>query len=107
MYLINAVRCRADHQTEANVCSTIFQTNFFLDFAFHADLWCLQACQAIGNLCVLAMYDNDHAVCKLFKSIMNLRVIPYHGFQDWKEGLPWIYVTGDDLLYSTALQSKF
>ena len=45
------------------------------------------------------------AVCKLFKEVMTLRAVPYHGFNDWKNGLPWIFITGDDLLYSTALQS--
>lgn len=51
----------------------------------------LRSCQALGNLCVLSMYDEDTPACKQYLAIWQRRVGFYHGVEDWKYTIPWLY----------------
>lgn len=51
----------------------------------------LQSCQALGNLCVLSMYDKNSAACKQVEAVTQRRSDLYHGFVDWKVTLPWLF----------------
>ncbi|CAM9657923.1 unnamed protein product [Choristocarpus tenellus] len=53
----------------------------------------LQACQALGNLCVLQGYSPDSASCDLFTTILNNRASSTHGQLGWGATLPWLYYT--------------
>jgi hypothetical protein len=55
----------------------------------------LQSCQALGNLCVMSMYDEDSAACKQYLKIAELRLGSYHNQEDWKKTLPWLYYSGE------------
>ncbi len=52
----------------------------------------VQACQTLANLCVMTMYDIKSTPCQQFQSvIMKKRANTYHGQEDWKLTLPWLY----------------
>ncbi|KAL7535263.1 hypothetical protein ACHAXR_010500 [Thalassiosira sp. AJA248-18] len=51
----------------------------------------LRSCQALANLCVMSMYDEDAPACKQFEAISQRRVETYHNQEDWKYTLPWLY----------------
>lgn len=51
----------------------------------------LRSCQALGNLCVLSMYDEDTSACKQLGAISERRVGFYHSIEDWKYTLPWLF----------------
>ncbi|KAL9181414.1 hypothetical protein ACHAXT_010219 [Thalassiosira profunda] len=55
----------------------------------------LQACQALGNLCVMSMYDEDAPACRQFEAILQRRVETYHDQEDWKVTLPWLRYSDD------------
>ena len=56
----------------------------------------LRSCQALGNLCVLSMYDTDTPACKQLGVISERRVGFYHGVEDWKYTLPWLFYRDED-----------
>ena len=52
----------------------------------------VQACQTLANLCVMTMYDIKSTPCRQFQSVMmKKRASTYHGQEDWKSTLPWLY----------------
>lgn len=54
-----------------------------------------RACQILGNLCVLQMYDASFGPCKDFQTIIEDRGTTYT--QDvalWGVGMPWLYYDG-------------
>lgn len=55
----------------------------------------LQACQALGNLCVMSMYDEDAPACRQFEAISQRRMETYHSQEDWKVTLPWLRYSDD------------
>ena len=55
----------------------------------------LQSCQALGNLCVMNMYDRDSAACEQYLTISEQRSSTYHKQEDWKETLPWLYYSNE------------
>ena len=66
------------------------------------------ACQTLGNLCVLANYNDDAPACALFASIANARPGNVNGYDDWKVGLPWLeYGSAFAVLRSYDVASKF
>ncbi|KAL3827608.1 hypothetical protein ACHAXA_002105 [Cyclostephanos tholiformis] len=50
-----------------------------------------RSCQALANLCVLSMYDQDTPACKQLERISQNRVESYHGLAEWKLTLPWLF----------------
>ncbi len=56
----------------------------------------LRSCQALGNLCVLSMYDEDTPACKQLGVISDRRVGFYHGVEEWKNTLPWLFYRDED-----------
>ena len=56
------------------------------------------ACQVLGNLCVLQLYDASSIACSTFLSILSSDrrdANTVHGVQGWGVGMPWLhYSTG-------------
>ena len=50
-----------------------------------------RSCQALANLCVLGMYDQDSPACTQYEGIAQNRAESYHGLADWKLTLPWLF----------------
>ncbi|KAL7548806.1 hypothetical protein ACHAWF_012064 [Thalassiosira exigua] len=50
-----------------------------------------EACQALGNLCVLSQYDEDASPCKQLEAISQRRTESYRNQEEWKHTLPWLY----------------
>lgn len=50
-----------------------------------------RSCQALGNLCVLSMYDQDTPACKQLEAIYQRREESYHGVVGWKHTLPYLF----------------
>mmetsp|Transcript_22163 Transcript_22163/g.41859 ORF Transcript_22163/g.41859 Transcript_22163/m.41859 type:complete len:755 (-) Transcript_22163:2004-4268(-) len=61
----------------------------------------LQSCQALSNLCVMNMYDEDMPACKQLEVISQRRVETYHNQEEWKYTLPWLYYQ-DEADYVTS-----
>ena len=53
------------------------------------------SCQALGNLCVLNMYDEDSPACMQFEIISQKRLETYHGIKEWKYTMPWLYYSDE------------
>ena len=68
----------------------------------------LQACQLLGNLCVLNMYDEHSVACKQYSTIAQRRLGTYHGQEEWKVTMPWLYYSGDasDVVNDRGLKMK-
>ena len=67
------------------------------------------SCQTLANLCVLTLYDTNSAPCLEFQSIIaNKRMTNYHGQEDWKLFMPWLYYLedADDVVRDRSLQMK-
>ena len=58
------------------------------------------SCQALGNLCVLTMYDENSPACKQLETISQKRLDTYHGIEEWKHTMPWLYYS-DESEYTT------
>ncbi|GMI00340.1 hypothetical protein TrST_g3137 [Triparma strigata] len=51
-----------------------------------------EACQALANMCVMNLYDNDHIACEKYQNVKSERDGNYYdGISGWKEALPWLY----------------
>ena len=73
----------------------------------HELVWA--SCQTLANLCVLTLYDTNSAPCLEFQSIIsNKRMSNYHGQEDWKLFMPWLYYLddADDVGKDQSLQMK-
>lgn len=81
------------------------QCEYFQNSSGHGTL---QSCQALGNLCVLNMYNEDSAACKQYLTIAQLRTGTYHNQEDWKQTLPWLYYSGDagDVMNDRGIKMK-
>ena len=67
------------------------------------------ACQTLGNLCVMQLYDQDTSACRLLRNIISEeRNVDYHGQSDWKYTLPWLLYDGnaDDISTDRGIQMK-
>jgi meckelin len=75
---------------------------------FSASQDSLQACQALGNLCVMSMYDENSAACRSYLSIVERRIESYNGQEEWKKTLPWLYYQGeaDDVINDRGIKMK-
>ena len=51
----------------------------------------LESCQALANLCVLQMLNEETSACQQLETISQRRVNTYHGVDDWTQTLPWLY----------------
>ena len=74
------------------------------------------ACARLGNLCVLAMYNDENPACKVYQEIQSLRSgVQYHEAElkpavGWSYTLPWLFLQGlasyhlgkDDVVLSTS-----
>jgi len=58
------------------------------------------ACQAIGNLCVMAMYDDDSAACALYRELQENAQATVNGDDEWKARLPGLYYEQGSTMYT-------
>ena len=77
------------------------------------------ACQLLGNLCVLHMYNTDNFdnlltiatdPCKEFLKLQREYKGEFNGHLDWPVSMPWLYytsVTSTEVIYKTDLTSIF
>eukprot|EP01116_Phalansterium_solitarium_P003489 TRINITY_DN14319_c0_g1_i1.p1 TRINITY_DN14319_c0_g1~~TRINITY_DN14319_c0_g1_i1.p1 ORF type:complete len:332 (-),score=47.07 TRINITY_DN14319_c0_g1_i1:73-1068(-) len=67
-----------------------------------------KSCQALGNLCVLQMYDKTSAACSTFMKIEDKRRGSTNGYSDWHPTLPWLYYNGlpNDILTASDVGLK-
>ena len=57
------------------------------------------ACQAIGNLCVMAMYDEDSAACQLYRELQENAETAVNS-DEWKARLPGLYYEQGSAMYT-------
>ena len=50
-----------------------------------------RACQALANLCVLALYDPAAPACAAYEAAYAARAKGRHGREDWPQDLPWLF----------------
>ena len=51
----------------------------------------MTACQILGNLCVLAMYNTNSAPCQAYQTIAKTRPVLSSILYDRPKGMPWLY----------------
>jgi meckelin len=54
-----------------------------------------EACQTVGNLCVLALYDKSSLACKAFTELARRARAGVNNVAQWSAGLPWLYYSTD------------
>lgn len=59
-----------------------------------------EACQTLGNLCALAMYEADAAACQLFQQVALEQSSFVNQEDQWKMRMPWLYYSSGPLPYS-------
>jgi hypothetical protein len=68
----------------------------------------LNACQTLANLCVMSYYDDSSIPCRQFQSIIGgKRITYYHGQDNWKMVMPWLYYGEnevDDIIEDRSIQ---
>lgn len=52
------------------------------------------ACQALGNLCVLTLYDKNSEACKVFLDLARTRTVS-NNIAQWSDSMPWLYFATD------------
>jgi hypothetical protein len=70
-----------------------------------------QSCQALANLCALALHDKGHPACKTlatYASAVASDKQSVHGFEGWSEGFPWLNykTTTRDAIFSTDINRQ-
>lgn len=93
--------------SSAELKSWTFGTLFFESAVRCQDREEREACQTLGNLCVMQKYEKESAVCRFFAQLSNQRTRPTNGFTDWKESLPWLEYSSDKVLYSSELNTQY
>ncbi|KAJ3315229.1 hypothetical protein HDV04_003622 [Boothiomyces sp. JEL0838] len=76
-----------------SVQSDVFQNNF-LPIATRCQTGDIQACQFLGNMCVMAMYSSSNYACKAYTTLASLSSrapILSDPFNDQPNGMPWLY----------------
>ncbi|CAM9501613.1 unnamed protein product, partial [Discosporangium mesarthrocarpum] len=63
----------------------------------------LQACQALGNICVLHEYNLDSEPCDLIAAILDNRASTSYGQDGWGATLPWLYYLEDSVIVRDSL----
>ncbi|KAJ3323654.1 Meckelin [Boothiomyces sp. JEL0866] len=75
------------------VQSDVFQNNF-LPVTTKCQMGDVQACQYLGNLCVMALYSTTHYSCKAYTTLASLSSrapVLSDPFNDQPNGMPWLY----------------
>ena len=67
------------------------------------------ACATLAHLCVLQLYDDSTAACRLFTSIANTRGGAVHGWAGWASTLPFLYYSASPsaVLTTTTLAQDY
>lgn len=66
------------------------------------------ACDALANLCVLQLYNDQAAACELFRDIAKSRASGVNGFDEWPAGMPLLqFASPLSILQSSAIRSRF
>ena len=53
----------------------------------------MEYCQALANLCVLQLYNDQSSACSTFLDIMDERSGDVNNIINWQTSLPWLYFT--------------
>ena len=62
----------------------------------------MEYCQALANLCVLQLYNDQTSACATFLDIMNERSGDVNDVINWQTSLPWLYFTDNADVICTA-----
>lgn len=82
----------------AATATTVLSDTFTRSFT-SAALQCQEqsngtACQAVGNLCVLDLYDVNSEACKFFADTARQRTV-VNSISQWSAHMPWLYFSTD------------
>ncbi|KAL1495402.1 hypothetical protein AB1Y20_016770 [Prymnesium parvum] len=60
-----------------------------------------EACQAVGNLCVLQLYDETTEACRLYRALQDFSTtVPSHQENEWRLRMPGLYYAEGPAAYT-------
>jgi len=88
------------------VAASALFAHYFLDSAVHCKLRRdVTSCQIMANLCVLTMFNKEHAACQLLLEVSEGSDAVSNNFPNWKQNLPFLFYPDDGERSSSALSS--
>lgn len=95
MYVLVMLCYDEQGSTREKITSRLFSDNLVQSYISCRDSWSGTACQMLGNLCVLSLYDPDAAACVLYSKLQFSRAA-VTSYAMWPVGMPWLYYEEDE-----------